>query len=370
MRRNVSDELADELRARIFLDIDEYLAKTGRLQGELDLAREFGVARVTVRAATEILKSQGILFSKQGSGTLLTCPRPCRGNATRTLPAPDRPGKPRELLGIIAPINEPFLYQFYQVLEIAAYKSGFLPLLKHYASEAKVPQSESIADLLRHGILNFLVWPIRGLEAFGGATFEFLDRLRGVGANIVKFDDCMHSPSADSVGIDDGSAVRDLVTRIWELSCKTICMIGWVPGDVPISTTEKRIQTFVTMVGDASTLLPVSCGPLLDTTVATQLNNIREQGSFPDAIICMNGEIGRAVTRIASGSEWWPSTIIGVIDEIEPPPGLRVICIAQPFAEMADRVMQCFLEQSQEGIRWRAREFPIKGKLLDFAQAG
>lgn len=370
MRRNISDEVADELRARIFLDIDEYLAKTGRLQSEHDLAREFGVARVTVRSATEILKNQGILISKQGSGTLLARPRPCRGNSTRAVPAPDHPGKPRELLGIIAPINELFFYQFYQVLEVAAYKSGFLPLLKHYASEAKVPQSESIADLLRHGIRNFLVWPIRGLEAFGGATFEFLDRLRGVGVNIVKFDDCMHSPSADSVGIDDSSAVTDLVDRMREQSCKTIRMIGWVPSDVPISTTEKRIQTFVTMVGNASALLPVSCGHPIDTRVAAQLMDLSKQGSFPDAIICMNGEIGRAVTRIASRSEWWPQTIIGVIDEIEPAPGLRVICIAQPFTEMADRVMQCFLEQSEEGIRWRAREFPFKGKLLDFTQAG
>lgn len=369
MRRNISDEVADELRASIFLNLDKYLTNGGRLSSEQDLAREFGVSRVSVRAATEILKHQGILISKQGSGTLLAHPLPCRGNATRAVSAPDRPGKPRELLGIIAPINEPFFYQFYQALEIAAYKNGFLPLLTHYASEidAQVPRSESIANLLRHGIQNFLVWPIRGLEAFGGTTFGFLDRLRGVGANIVKFDDCVHSPSADSVGIDDAAAVTDLVKRIREQSCKILYMIGWIPSEVPISTTEKRTQVFLTMVGDRRSVLPVSRRPQIDTEVAQHLIGLREQGNFPDAIICMNGEIGRAVTRIASRTEWWPQTVIGVIDQIEPVPGLRVICIAQPFAKMADHVMQCFRDQSEEGVRWRAREFPYKGDLLDFS---
>ncbi len=58
-------DLADALRARIAA---RDLGAGGALAGELDLAREYGTSRVTVRRALDLLRQEGLVTSRRGAG--------------------------------------------------------------------------------------------------------------------------------------------------------------------------------------------------------------------------------------------------------------------------------------------------------------
>jgi DNA-binding GntR family transcriptional regulator len=58
-------DLADALRARI---LARDLGPRGALPGELDLAREYGTSRVTVRRALDLLRQEGLVTSRRGAG--------------------------------------------------------------------------------------------------------------------------------------------------------------------------------------------------------------------------------------------------------------------------------------------------------------
>ncbi len=58
-------DLADALRARIAA---RDLGAGGALAGELELAREFGTSRVTVRRALDRLRQEGLVISRRGAG--------------------------------------------------------------------------------------------------------------------------------------------------------------------------------------------------------------------------------------------------------------------------------------------------------------
>lgn len=65
-RSRVSDRVADRLLARI---ASGEWAVGQRLPGERQLAEDMGVSRVSVRAALQALKTQGLLAAVQGGGT-------------------------------------------------------------------------------------------------------------------------------------------------------------------------------------------------------------------------------------------------------------------------------------------------------------
>jgi GntR family transcriptional regulator len=58
-------DLADALRARI---VARDLGAGGALAGELELAREYGTSRVTVRRALDLLRQEGLVRSRRGAG--------------------------------------------------------------------------------------------------------------------------------------------------------------------------------------------------------------------------------------------------------------------------------------------------------------
>jgi GntR family transcriptional regulator len=58
-------DLADALRARL---VARDLGPGGALAGEHELAREYGTSRVTVRRALDLLRSEGLVTSRRGSG--------------------------------------------------------------------------------------------------------------------------------------------------------------------------------------------------------------------------------------------------------------------------------------------------------------
>jgi GntR family transcriptional regulator len=58
-------DLADALRARL---VARDLGPGGALPGEVELAREYGTSRVTVRRALDVLRQEGLVEPKRGAG--------------------------------------------------------------------------------------------------------------------------------------------------------------------------------------------------------------------------------------------------------------------------------------------------------------
>lgn len=66
-------QIADDVRQRI---LDGALRAGDRLPTEVDLMTEYGVSRIVVRNAVEILKNEGLVSKEQGRGTFVRNQRP------------------------------------------------------------------------------------------------------------------------------------------------------------------------------------------------------------------------------------------------------------------------------------------------------
>ncbi|QIJ61433.1 GntR family transcriptional regulator [Streptomyces sp. JB150] len=68
-------QIADDIRQRI---LDGDLQAGDKLPTESDLMAEYGVSRIVIRNATDVLKNEGLVTKQQGSGTFVREQRPLR----------------------------------------------------------------------------------------------------------------------------------------------------------------------------------------------------------------------------------------------------------------------------------------------------
>lgn len=101
---------------RIYLVLREHL-REGRyargLPGELALMQQFGVARVTVRRALELLAHEGLIARERGRGTRPTVAAASRAGAGAAVPAPRR----AQLTGLLENLVTMGLHTNVRVLE-------------------------------------------------------------------------------------------------------------------------------------------------------------------------------------------------------------------------------------------------------------
>jgi GntR family transcriptional regulator len=80
--RDAKSAIVDDLRAKI--DSGEY-APGGRIPGENQIAQQYGVAPLTARAALDVLKQEGLIVARRGSGTRVRDSQPIRRRTTGRL---------------------------------------------------------------------------------------------------------------------------------------------------------------------------------------------------------------------------------------------------------------------------------------------
>lgn len=68
-------QIADDLRQRI---LDGVYAPMEKLPTEADLMADYGVSRIVIRNATEVLQNEGLVDKRQGAGTFVRAVRPLR----------------------------------------------------------------------------------------------------------------------------------------------------------------------------------------------------------------------------------------------------------------------------------------------------
>ncbi|RIQ21051.1 GntR family transcriptional regulator [Jiangella rhizosphaerae] len=68
-------QIADDIRSQI---LDGTLQAEDRLPSEADLMADYGVSRIVVRNAVEVLRSEGLVVKQQGRGSFVRAQRPQR----------------------------------------------------------------------------------------------------------------------------------------------------------------------------------------------------------------------------------------------------------------------------------------------------
>lgn len=84
-------QIADDIRQRI---LDGALRAGDRLPTEVDLMAEYGVSRIVVRGAVELLSNEGLVKKEQGRGTFVRDQRPRNAASRVTSTASGRSPRP------------------------------------------------------------------------------------------------------------------------------------------------------------------------------------------------------------------------------------------------------------------------------------
>jgi DNA-binding GntR family transcriptional regulator len=86
--RPAYQQIADDIRSRI---LDGTLSEGDKLPSEAELMSDYGVSRIVVRMAVEILESEGLVTKRQGKGTFVRALKPLHRRIVGDLYS-ERPG--------------------------------------------------------------------------------------------------------------------------------------------------------------------------------------------------------------------------------------------------------------------------------------
>ena len=134
-------ELKNELCKKIY----EGVYQSGeRIPSERQLAEEYGMSRITVRRALELLEEDDLIVREVGNGTKVTL----KNYGNRNL---------MDVIALVAPSKNPFFVRFIAEFQKCAWKQDTLLLY------VEVPEYTSLEDCLYRlyckDIRNAVVWP-------------------------------------------------------------------------------------------------------------------------------------------------------------------------------------------------------------------
>jgi DNA-binding LacI/PurR family transcriptional regulator len=341
------DLIRDQILSGVFAD-----GQT--LPTEADFSAQHSVSRVTVRKALDALKKESIITSVRGSGTMVSLRRHAFKGAL-------------DMVVLVAPLYSPFFSLFFRHFESTVDRNGTIVIFKQDHARTAMASADFYARFVGKGIRDFVLWPGAGFE--GG---DLLPRLRGLGLNLVFFDHLFENEYADGVGLHNRDAIASLHAELQRQRCKRVDFIGW--DDVPLSSTEERIQGFKAVAGPSDRLHLVSKYGAskggedgrpsdFEPAVRALIKKMAAKKDLPDGIITLNGsDLGRTVAQILV-EEKLRQIRIGTVDEIAAVPDLSITCYVQPIKKMAEKVFQCLLDQNRLGERWKAGRYAVKGTL-------
>lgn len=313
------------------------------------LAENLNISRVTVRKALDLLEKDGIVERIQGSGTVVRL-RETGYEGTM------------DIIALLAPAQKPFFSLFIDHFQKNAERYDSLVLFMQN------PQGEKVEDCLfklyQKNIRNVVLW-LEDLKI----DIEYMQRLRGLGMNMVFFDIAVPSPYADCVLLDNRDAVRTLYGFLTEKGSKEIGYVGW--DNNSLSSVRERESTFVELSGNNKLLyrIPWEEKPRLSALTEMFVERLKRGEHLPDGMICGDGEIGIALKKafLAQGIN---EIEVATVDDFPEAKALSMSVYMQSFEQLAQKVYQCLAEQNQQAMRWKASVYPIEGKLIERRTGG
>lgn len=333
-----------EIRDRIIAGITSgVFPNNSYIPTERDLAAKFKVSRKTIRSALQALEEQGVLTRVQGRGTQITYNT---GGVSASM----------DLVALVASAQSPFFSEFYRHFEEEAEQHDSLVVFKE-DSQGRLFKTESLLNkFFSRGIRNLVIWPY---------NFSIDPRMvalaRGLGMNLVFFDEDTASPNADAVLLDNRNAMTRLCNDMLRKGLDKNNVVFATYSDVDLNTAIERKTVFTEKIGGRCLGIPFASSafdkiePLVRKLMA----------SPPRGIICVNGQLALALRQALQQRGLSQDDIsISCIDNLPGMSRLGITRIAQPMKDYARLAWELLSKQSTNGRNWKANVYRLKGKLL------
>ena len=337
-KRKSGNHLYRKLRDIISKDI--YLGKYpdgSFLPAERDIAKKYGVSRVTVRGTLSKMEGEGLISRRQGDGTRVQLRKSgFQGDM--------------DLIAVIAPTENPFFASFINHLDAAAEANDAMVVFKAIGQNT---MEDILFRFYQRDIRNAVVWPYD--EPLCKDAFI---RLRGLGMNIVLFDRVTDSGIADCISVDNVDAVLALYKYLSAKCAGDVAYIGW--ENKIITSNMERESAFTRAAGNEHVYrLPWKRERDTDADISAVMKIIPRSVK---GVLCGNGVIGIGVKQYCISAK--RDIAVACIDNLPGADTLSLNTYAQPMRELAAEVYERLLLQGKKADNWKAETIYIKGTLI------
>lgn len=313
----------------------------GRLPAEPDLARRFGVSRMTLRRALAALVDEGVVVSRQGQGTFLCGPE-TSSSATGTIAF------------LLAPhIGEGEADPYFMA---AVQRLTTLCQARHRGLLV-------VQDLDR--LASAEGWPgIRRLDGIIASAFgrQAEDRLRGIRLPLVLLDS-MPIPERWSILPDNAGAIAGLVHHLTDFGHRRIAHIAG-PADI-LAGHERREAWRTALLAQGLPVADLEApGGFASEDGYRAMQQLWTRPERPTAVVCVNDRAALgAMAYLQEQGVRIPHDISMVgIDDIEGS-GVgfpRLTTMAVDRAEMASLALQRLLDPASPGVTPGLIRVPVR----------
>ncbi len=272
-----------EIVEKLTKDImDGVYSEDGRLPGESNLAKHFGVSRMTLRFALEELRRQGLIEKRNGSGSFLT----------------KRAFRRSGLIGLVIPDYESFGFFSAIKNEIALHASRL-----KYRVELVFTKERghgAIVRDIRHKVRELAVSRAEGVvfrpfvdEGFSAANREVVKILRHAEIPVVLVDSDITRPpersDCDLVAVNNIGAGRQIAEHLFARGFRRIAFL--MEDSNPFSNANWSNRLFglageLALLGCEESVRRLDFSPSSESAVA----KLMRRRDRPEAIVCGNDE--------------------------------------------------------------------------------
>lgn len=338
----VNDLLYMSLKNDIMHKIYLGLYKDGEIMSsERILAEQYNMSRVTVRKALELLEKDGIIKRKLGQGTVVSLSGQSYGGNL-------------DIIALVAPAQRRFFATFIDFFQKLADRHRSLVVFIQQSEQESI--EDTLFKLLQNNIHNVVIW----LD-YETLNKQALQRLRGLGMNIVLFDITISTPYADCVCLDNHDAIASLY-RYAAQKKKGIVYVS--RENTSPSSYQERNQAF-------SELSHLGVVWIFPWDYKNYLKNQPDNFIFdhlhvdykPQALICSDGELGITLKK-AILEQNIDDVLLVSLDDFPECEELRMTVYKQPYDRFAEKIFDCLMEQNFNRLHWKAAIYRVKGELI------
>ncbi len=341
-----NDLLYITLKNSIIKNIYDGIYKDGEaIPSERNLAIEYDMSRVTVRKALDLLKREGILKKIKGKGTIVSLNK--YGHSGKL-----------NIIALVAPAQRRFFATFIHHFQRIADKNNTLVVFIQQSENE--PIKDTLFKLLQNDIHNVVLW----LD-YENMNDIYIQRLRGLGMNIVFFDIIKATSYADCVCLDNSAAITSLYNCVSENGNKVIYISREDENTNPSSYQERR-QAF-------EKLLPYrhpwdfqwdyKKDEQNDNDMEYFLNEHLCSMYIPCNIICSDGELGIMAKEYLNKYNLDDVCLV-CLDDFPGCEKLNITVYRQPYDRYAEKIYDCLKEQNNHPFQWKADVYRLKGELV------
>lgn len=331
------------LKNDIMRKIYEGIYKDGEtIPSERIIADNYKMSRDTVRKALELLEKDGIIHRKLGKGTVVSLSKQSYNGSLN-------------IIALVAPAQRRFFATFIDYFQKIADKHNSIVVFVQQSENE--PIKDTLFKLLLNNIHNVVIW----LD-YETISSQYIQRLRGLGMNIVFFDITVRSPYADCVCLDNRDAITSLYQYVAGKNNKRIAYI--TRENTNPSSYMERETVF-------QKLSPVGIVWRFPWDYKNYIVNKTDKFTFdyfyrthkPSSVICSDGELGTALKKSLIQNNIKDVLLVS-LDDFEECEELGITVYKQPYDLFAEKIYYCLMEQNFNYLSWKAEVHCVKGQLI------